>query len=226
MIGIRSGESHALNSDFGVLESHSRQWWRIGMERVMEECNRLHFIWAAILAAVCLVLVLWPGEAYSQDEPGKYAEVVHQILKEEHDKRTLEEISTAVSVVLKNSGERPELVLAVMLVESRLTLGALGDNGRACGPGQQHARYSVKFGLSRSKKVREECDLLKSDWGYAAVVVMHNLDLIEKRYGTLTGRVCHYNSGAYRECTRRSRSYDRRVMRIAEKIRRAVMEST
>ena len=119
------------------------------------------------------------------------AQAVYHTLRYDSAKVTYKELAPVVIRLITaadNAGVDPFIATTVVFQESRFRTYASGDGGRACGMGQQHARFSMLWGLSdtmtrhtdNKARVKHECALLKNHT-YATTVLVHHLVGIDKR---------------------------------------------
>jgi len=138
------------------------------------------------------------------------AQAVWSVLRYDSSKLEFEEVRPIVELIIEESegaGIDPFIAVTIVFLESRFKVKATGDGGRACGMAQQHAKFSMKWGLSNTmsqfQDVRDptkrfraqhdyECELLR-DPVYATKVMIYHLQIIERRAKPLTRYVWFYN---------------------------------
>ncbi len=116
-------------------------------------------------------------------------DAVYAALKYDSSKLTRETVQPLVYIVAIESekqGVDPLDAVTIIFIESRWTIGAVGDGGRACGMAQQHARFSSKWSVSSTPNISKECTRLKNPI-YAARVLAFHLKYIKTKSSRYRG---------------------------------------
>jgi len=191
-----------------------------------------------------LVLTTWHLAARFDDRPSRLKDAVrvarkgdfdaealsravYAVLRYDSDKRPYEEVGPLIRKVIlaaQNANLDPFVMVTLVFMESRFRPDATGDGGLACGMAQQHAEYSMEWGLSDVKQKfthmrvddaryqrqrRYECDLLKTP-DYAMKVLVYVLRLIKTRVTDLDKEICRYNEGPFARCKGRGLYYQKK----------------